>query len=65
MSQCTGRCHSCKIRFTWRGSPLLRNAFCPHCGKPLHQTTHLWRGENSTVAPLDAYGLKRRGLVPF
>jgi len=48
----TGRCPNCLIRFTWKGKPLLKDAFCPFCRSKLKQTTHLWKGINSTRQPL-------------
>jgi rRNA maturation endonuclease Nob1 len=51
MRTTTGRCRACKVRYTWPGQPLLRNAYCPVCGMPLFLTTHLWKGKESTRTP--------------
>jgi rRNA maturation endonuclease Nob1 len=48
----TGRCHRCKIRFVWTGKPRLKDAFCPHCGSKLHQTTYLWKGITDRRQPI-------------
>jgi len=49
----TGRCHACRVRYTWQGPPRLKDAYCPRCGMHLDLTTHLWKGENSTERPID------------
>jgi predicted amidophosphoribosyltransferase len=33
-----GRCWRCKVIFQWAGRPLLKNALCPRCKKPLDRT---------------------------
>ena len=38
-----GKCVRCRIRWTWNGSPLLRDAYCPDCGSKLYQTTYRLR----------------------
>jgi predicted amidophosphoribosyltransferase len=35
-----GKCSTCRLRFTWRGRPLLKHALCPHCKQPLERTSH-------------------------
>ena len=34
-----GKCQECRLVYHWRGKPLLRDAYCIHCRKALHQTT--------------------------
>lgn len=34
-----GRCRPCKIAYRWLGKPLLREALCPKCSRPLARTT--------------------------
>lgn len=47
----SGRCHACQIRYTWKGLPRLRDAFCPGCGGKLKATTHLFKGTNCRAIP--------------
>lgn len=35
----TGKCPHCRVRFEWEGLPLLRDALCHNCLKPLKQTS--------------------------
>ena len=49
----SGRCHRCLIRFTWHGSPRLKDAYCPDCGSKLQPTTHLWKGRNAARHPIE------------
>ena len=34
------KCVRCRVRWTWNGSPLLRDAYCPQCHAKLYQTSH-------------------------
>lgn len=34
-----GKCQECRLVYHWDGKPLLRDAYCIHCRKPLRQTT--------------------------
>ncbi len=45
----SGRCHKCEVRFVWPKSAhiLLKDAFCPRCGRKLQLTTHMWKGDES------------------
>ena len=36
-----GKCVRCRVRWTWKGAPLLRDACCPDCGGKLYQTSHV------------------------
>lgn len=47
--QTQGRCRPCRIRFVWRGKPLLRDALCPRCKQPLARTTHELRQYRTVV----------------
>ncbi len=47
----SGRCHRCKIRFTWEGKPRLKDAYCPYCQAKLELTTHLWQGKTEHRRP--------------
>ena len=49
--QVTGRCHRCKVRFTWSAPPRLKESDCPLCHAPLQATTHLWQGANLIKKP--------------
>lgn len=33
-----GRCRPCGVVFSWQGKPLLRDALCPRCKRPLDRT---------------------------
>lgn len=33
-----GRCRPCDVIFKWEGRPLLRDALCPNCKRPLDRT---------------------------
>ncbi len=38
------KCRHCKVRYVWRfrrGTPLVRESFCPKCGRRLWFCTHL------------------------
>lgn len=35
-----GKCTHCRVRYTWKGLPRLRNAHCPSCGGRLYSTTY-------------------------
>lgn len=35
-----GKCVGCKVRWVWKGKPLVRDAACGVCGSPLEQTTY-------------------------
>ena len=35
-----GKCVRCRVRWTWNGAPLLRDAYCPNCHGKLYQTSH-------------------------
>jgi len=37
------KCVRCRVRWTWNGSPLLRDAYCPECGAKLYQTSYRLR----------------------
>ena len=39
----SGKCIRCRVRWTWTGLPLLRDACCPDCGSKLYQTSHRLR----------------------
>lgn len=39
--QTSGKCWKCKLRFVWKGKPLLRDAYCCRCKTKLEKTTHL------------------------
>jgi uncharacterized paraquat-inducible protein A len=39
-----GKCRRCQVGFRWPSPPLLRDAYCPKCGRKLSATTYLFRG---------------------
>ena len=39
-----GKCTGCRIAYRWDGKPLLREAACPTCERPLEATTKHLRG---------------------
>lgn len=39
MRQSQGKCIHCRVRWTWWGAPLVRNALCPACHRPLERTS--------------------------
>lgn len=42
-----GKCVDCKLAYKWKGKPLLRDAKCRCCGKPLKATVwYLGSGKN-------------------
>lgn len=38
MATTHGRCRPCDLLYTWRGKPLLREALCAECRRPLDRT---------------------------
>ncbi|KKL22830.1 hypothetical protein LCGC14_2431490 [marine sediment metagenome] len=61
-----GRCKPCAMAFRWPihgvHRPLqLSEAHCPHCGRPLTQTTHLLRAANwmNILEPLTDGGARK------
>ena len=37
--QLTGKCPRCRVRYVWYTLPLVRDALCPTCMKPLERTS--------------------------
>lgn len=40
-----GRCRYCKEAYRWPAPPLLREAYCPRCGRPLDRTSYQFSGK--------------------
>ena len=38
-----GRCQECRVSYCWTGLPLVRDAACPRCAKPLGRSTSTTR----------------------
>lgn len=51
-----GKCPKCRVRFEWRGKPLLRDAFCPTCHAPLSRTSHLLKWPTVIKTPIYVVG---------
>lgn len=46
----TGRCRKCNIRFIWNQKMgRLKDMTCPKCGRPLQQTTHMFKGTTMKI----------------
>ena len=63
-----GRCHPCGVIWRWpvgAGWPLLRNAFCPRCGRRLEQTAASLavHPEIIEARPLGAYEIRRHEII--
>lgn len=57
----SGRCVACNVRYVWSDPIMLRRACCPHCGRPLKATTHLFRGRTE---PLVRPAVQGPGRLP-
>jgi hypothetical protein len=58
-TEVTGRCHACKARFIWpRKLGKLKDMQCPSCLVPLHQTTHLFKGDTYRLSSAEEWGLE-------
>ena len=53
MSIVQGKCTDCQVRWMWRGKPLVRDAICPACFRPLDRTSGYVR-----LPSHDAYTVK-------
>lgn len=40
-----GRCRDCKEAYRWPSPLLLREAYCPRCGRPLDRTSYQFGGK--------------------
>ena len=50
-----GKCSRCRLRYEWRGRPLLRRARCPRCKHYLERTSRdLKRFRTVVETPLEA-----------
>lgn len=36
-----GRCNECRLIYSWKGKPLLRDAYCLHCRKALKRAVKM------------------------
>jgi len=51
--QTQGKCVTCRVRYVWRGRPLLRAARCPQCKYLLAQTTKFLKWPVREETPLE------------
>lgn len=49
MAETQGRCRGCRVRFVWKGKPLLRDALCNRCKQPLDRTSRELRRHQTVV----------------
>ena len=61
-----GRCVPCGTAYRWSGAPLLKDAACPRCARPLERTTQhlkraIWKDETPRLRKTDGKGYLSAG----